>query len=187
VPDHRARFGKIMLDRAEAAQVPEIIDIDMPVVDLVTALAQEIADHVLARPSAPRVEGIATKSLWSRVRVETGIDGIEDFLLGIAGVHCVLVPIGARREMGRRHLDQTIFWRPVAAVYDHFQNRSRAHRMKANHGDAPMPGNRNIMYLIIGALIVAVGVLGYNLYQTKKEPEGLQINVGPSGLKIQNK
>ena len=41
--------------------------------------------------------------------------------------------------------------------------------------------------LIIGALIVAVGVLGYNLYQTKKEPEGLQINVGPSGLKIQNK
>ena len=51
----------------------------------------------------------------------------------------------------------------------------------------PMPGNRNVMYLIIGALIVAVGVLGYNLYQTKKEPEGLQINVGPNGLKIQNK
>jgi hypothetical protein len=50
-----------------------------------------------------------------------------------------------------------------------------------------MPGNRNVMYLIIGALIVAVGVLGYNLYQTKKEPEGLQINVGPNGLKIQNK
>ena len=50
-----------------------------------------------------------------------------------------------------------------------------------------MPGNRNLMFLIIGALIVAVGVLGYNLYQTKKEPEGLQINVGPSGLKIQNK
>ena len=44
-----------------------------------------------------------------------------------------------------------------------------------------MPGNRNIMFLIIGALIVAVGVLGYNLYQTKKEPEGLQINVGPNG------
>ena len=50
-----------------------------------------------------------------------------------------------------------------------------------------MPGNRNIMYLNIGALIGAVGVPGYNLYQTKKEPEGLQINVGPSGLKIQNK
>ena len=50
-----------------------------------------------------------------------------------------------------------------------------------------MPANRNLMFLIIGALIVAVGVLGYNLYETKKQPEGLQINVGPSGLKIQDK
>ena len=50
-----------------------------------------------------------------------------------------------------------------------------------------MPGNRNILYLIIGSLIVAVGVLGYNLYQTNKEPEGVQINVGPDGLKIKTK
>jgi hypothetical protein len=50
-----------------------------------------------------------------------------------------------------------------------------------------MPGNRNVIYLIIGALIVAVGVLGYNLYQAKKQPEGVQINVGPDGLKIQSK
>ena len=47
--------------------------------------------------------------------------------------------------------------------------------------------NSNLLYLIIGVLAVAVGVLGYNLYQAKKEPEGLQINVGPNGLKIQNK
>ena len=50
-----------------------------------------------------------------------------------------------------------------------------------------MSGNRNLMFLIIGALIVAVGVLGYSLYQTKKEPDGVQINVGPGGLKIQSK
>jgi RsiW-degrading membrane proteinase PrsW (M82 family) len=50
-----------------------------------------------------------------------------------------------------------------------------------------MAGNRNVLYLIVGALIVAVGVLGYNLYETKKEPEGLQINVGPDGLKIKTK
>jgi len=50
-----------------------------------------------------------------------------------------------------------------------------------------MPGSRNVLYLMIGALIVAVGVLGYNLYQTKKEPEGLQINIGPDGLKIKTK
>jgi predicted negative regulator of RcsB-dependent stress response len=50
-----------------------------------------------------------------------------------------------------------------------------------------MPGNRNLMYFIIGVLVVAVGVLGYNLYQAKKQPEGVQINVGPDGLKIQSK
>ena len=50
-----------------------------------------------------------------------------------------------------------------------------------------MPSNRNILFLLIGALIIAVGVLGYNLYQAKKEPKGLQINVGPNGLKIENK
>ena len=50
-----------------------------------------------------------------------------------------------------------------------------------------MFGNRNVLFLIIGALIVVVGVLGYNLYQDKRQPEGLQINVGPNGVKIQGK
>jgi hypothetical protein len=59
--------------------------------------------------------------------------------------------------------------------------------MHAINGEYGMPGNRNILFLIIGALVVAVAVLGYNLYQEKKEPKGLQINVGPNGLKIENK
>jgi RsiW-degrading membrane proteinase PrsW (M82 family) len=50
-----------------------------------------------------------------------------------------------------------------------------------------MPGNRNVFYLVIGVLIVAVGVLSFNLYKAKQEPEGLQINVGPDGLKINTK
>ncbi len=50
-----------------------------------------------------------------------------------------------------------------------------------------MTNNRNVLYLIIGVLVVALGVVGYNLYQAKKEPEGLKINVGPNGLKIQSK
>ena len=33
-----------------------------------------------------------------------------------------------------------------------------------------MPGNRNILFLIIGALVVVVAVLGYNVYQSKKQP-----------------
>jgi predicted negative regulator of RcsB-dependent stress response len=47
--------------------------------------------------------------------------------------------------------------------------------------------NRNILTIVVGVLIVAVAVLGYNLYQAKKQPEGLQINVGPGGVKIQSK
>lgn len=47
--------------------------------------------------------------------------------------------------------------------------------------------NRSILYAIVGLLIVAVGILGYNLYQEKKQPEGIQINVGPDGLKIKGK
>ena len=50
-----------------------------------------------------------------------------------------------------------------------------------------MANNRNVLYLIIGVLVVAVGVLGFNLYQAKKQPDGLQINVGPNGLKIESK
>jgi hypothetical protein len=50
-----------------------------------------------------------------------------------------------------------------------------------------MPLNRNLLFLIIGALVVAVGALSYNLYQARKQPEGLQINVGPNGLKVQGK
>ena len=82
---------------------------------------------------------------------------------------------------------------------DRFQNRSCTHtvanalpsgphvEIHAINGGVGMPGNRNVMFLIIGALIVVVAVLGYNLYQEKKEPKGLQINVGPNGLKIENK
>jgi hypothetical protein len=50
-----------------------------------------------------------------------------------------------------------------------------------------MPGNRNVLYLVIGVLIVAVGVFSFDLYKAKQEPEGLRINVGPDGLKIKTK
>jgi len=47
--------------------------------------------------------------------------------------------------------------------------------------------NRNILYAVVGALVIAVAVLGYKVYQDNREPKGLQINVGTDGLKIQNK
>jgi hypothetical protein len=45
----------------------------------------------------------------------------------------------------------------------------------------------NILFLIIGALVIVVAVMGYEVYQDRKQPEGMRINVGPNGLKIEKK
>ena len=43
----------------------------------------------------------------------------------------------------------------------------------------------NVLYLVIGALAVAVVVLSYQLYQDHHQPEGVHIELGPGGLSIQ--
>jgi hypothetical protein len=45
----------------------------------------------------------------------------------------------------------------------------------------------NVLYLVLGALLVAVVVLGYQLYQERRQPEGVQIKIGPGGLSIEKK
>jgi hypothetical protein len=45
----------------------------------------------------------------------------------------------------------------------------------------------NMLYLILGAMVIAVAVLGYQLYQDRHPPQGMQINIGPGGLSIQGK
>ena len=45
----------------------------------------------------------------------------------------------------------------------------------------------NILYAIIGVLVVTVAVLSYELYQQRHPPEGLHIDVGPNGLTIEKK
>jgi predicted negative regulator of RcsB-dependent stress response len=42
----------------------------------------------------------------------------------------------------------------------------------------------NLVYLVVGALVIVVVVMGYQLYQDRKEPEGMRIDVGPKGLTI---
>jgi len=45
----------------------------------------------------------------------------------------------------------------------------------------------NIVYLVVGALVVVVVVLGYQLYQDRKQPEGARIDLGPNGMSIEKK
>ena len=44
--------------------------------------------------------------------------------------------------------------------------------------------NRNLLYLLLGGLIVVVAVLGYTTYQDRKEPQGLQIKLGKDGVEV---
>lgn len=47
--------------------------------------------------------------------------------------------------------------------------------------------NRNSLYLIIGALVIAMGVVGYLYYQERQQTAGVDINVGESGISIEAK
>jgi hypothetical protein len=74
--------------------------------------------------------------------------------------------------------------------FAHASARDDARRLRGRDGrlgPATMMTRDNIIYLVIGALVVAVAVLGYQLYQAKKEPSGLHINIGEKGLSIEGK
>jgi hypothetical protein len=47
--------------------------------------------------------------------------------------------------------------------------------------------NRNVLYLVIGALAVVVAVLGYQLYQERQQTSGIDISIGKSGISIEKK
>jgi len=47
--------------------------------------------------------------------------------------------------------------------------------------------NRNILYLAIGALVVATAVFGYMLYQERQKTSGIEINIGERGISIEKK
>lgn len=47
--------------------------------------------------------------------------------------------------------------------------------------------NRNVIYLVIGALAVTSVVLGYQLYQERQKTNGVEINIGGRGISIEKK
>jgi RsiW-degrading membrane proteinase PrsW (M82 family) len=47
--------------------------------------------------------------------------------------------------------------------------------------------NRNILYLVIGALAVVTVVLGYQFYQERQKTNGVEINIGQRGISIEKK
>ena len=47
--------------------------------------------------------------------------------------------------------------------------------------------NRNVLYLIVGALAAVAVVLGYQYYQERQKTTGVEINIGQGGISIEKK
>jgi len=47
--------------------------------------------------------------------------------------------------------------------------------------------NRNVLFVLIGALVVVCAGLGYALYQERQKTSGVEITVGPGGLSVEKK
>jgi len=50
-----------------------------------------------------------------------------------------------------------------------------------------MPINRTILLVTVGALCVVVAILGYKVYDDHRQPKGVQVNIGPSGITVEKK
>lgn len=47
--------------------------------------------------------------------------------------------------------------------------------------------NRNVLYLLVGVLVVVAAVLGYQVYQERQRTHGIEITVDKGGLSIETK
>jgi hypothetical protein len=52
---------------------------------------------------------------------------------------------------------------------------------------SPVVTNRNLVFLVAGALIAVLAILSYRAYEDSREPKGIQLNVGPGGISLEKK
>ncbi|EJN04168.1 hypothetical protein [Phyllobacterium sp. YR531] len=45
--------------------------------------------------------------------------------------------------------------------------------------------SRNVLFLIIGGLIVLVAGLGFYIYDKESKPDGIELKIGEGGVSIQ--
>jgi hypothetical protein len=90
------------------------------------------------------------------------------------------------KEQGRRSFARTRLEPPAPRRRVSIRNPNALQRSHHQRPAIPMTRN-NMLYLLVGALAVVAAILAWNLYQAKKQPEGMQINVGPGGISIEKK
>lgn len=47
--------------------------------------------------------------------------------------------------------------------------------------------NRQMLVAIVVLLAAGVGILGYQLYEEKKKPNGVEISIGEKGVSVEGK
>ncbi len=47
--------------------------------------------------------------------------------------------------------------------------------------------SRGILVTIVVLLAAGIGVLGYQLYEEKKQPNGVEISIGENGVSVEGK
>ncbi len=47
--------------------------------------------------------------------------------------------------------------------------------------------NRNFLIIAVAVACVAVGALGYKVYEDQRQPKGVQLNIGPGGVSVEKK
>jgi hypothetical protein len=77
--------------------------------------------------------------------------------------------------------------KPIRQISEARSGKIKSRRSKTSATWGQNLNRSNIVYLIVGALVIVVAVLGYELYQDRKQPEGVRIDVGPKGLSIEKK
>ena len=50
-----------------------------------------------------------------------------------------------------------------------------------------MPASRNLLITIIVLLAAGLAIAAYALYEEKKQPDGVEIKIGESGISIEGK
>ena len=52
---------------------------------------------------------------------------------------------------------------------------------------APMVSSRNVLFLVAGALCAIIAIIAYKSYEDHREPKGVQLNIGPTGVSVEKK
>src|SRR3954453_18471421 len=92
-----------------------------------------------------------------------------------------------REQPNRRRMGRTLAKFSITSVSQMPRVLLPSPIAQADNKEGVQMTRSNLLYLVIGALVVVVGFLGYQYYQDHKEPKGVQLNIGPSGVSIEKK